>query len=150
MPQFCSRLSAILFASLILAAGSAFSQQNSGFPVIELHSGIHLIQAEVASTNAQREQGLMFRKKLGQNEGMVFLFNSPARVCMWMKNTFIPLSVAFLDAEGKIINIEDMEPQTSASHCAKKPASYALEMNLGWFKQKNIKPNSLIDGLQLK
>ena len=89
----------------------------------------------------------MFREKLGPNEGMVFLFGAPAGVCMWMKNTLIPLSVAFLDQDGKIINIEDMKPQTTDSHCANKPATYALEMTAGWFRQKNIKPGMKIDGL---
>jgi uncharacterized membrane protein (UPF0127 family) len=107
---------------------------------------VHLIQAEVAATEAQREQGLMFRDKMGPNQGMVFLFDAPAGVCMWMKNTLLPLSVAFLDADHRIINIEDMKPQTTNSHCATKPAVYALEMNLGWFKQKNIKPGMTIEG----
>lgn len=89
----------------------------------------------------------MFRKKMGPNEGMIFLFDTPARICMWMKNTFIPLSVAFIDDDGKIVNIEDMQPQTTASHCARKPVRYALEMNAGWFARKNIKPGSTIDGL---
>jgi uncharacterized membrane protein (UPF0127 family) len=87
------------------------------------------------------------RQKLGPNQGMVFLFGSPAGVCMWMKNTLIPLSVAFLDGNHKIINIEDMQAQTLNSHCAQAPANYALEMNLGWFKQKNIKPGMTIEGL---
>jgi hypothetical protein len=78
---------------------------------------------------------------------MVFLFESPASVCMWMKNTLIPLSVAFIDDNGKIVNIEDMQPQTTDSHCGKKPIRYALEMNRGWFKQKNIKAGSKVDGL---
>jgi uncharacterized protein len=135
------------FTSIVFTVSAAFAQQAVKFPVISLTSGIHVIKAEVAANNAQREQGLMFRKSMGANEGMVFLFNTPASVCMWMKNTLIPLSVAFIDSEGKIINIEDMEPQTTESHCAKKPAQYALEMNRGWFKQKNIKPNSIITGL---
>jgi uncharacterized membrane protein (UPF0127 family) len=138
-----------LFSAAILAliAATTFAQQPNKFPAISLSSGIHIIKAEVATNPAQHEQGLMYREKLGQNEGMVFVFDTPSRVCMWMKNTLIPLSVAFIDADGKIINIEDMEPQTTESHCAKKPAQYALEMNRGWFKQKNIKPNSSIDGL---
>ncbi|HEV7856227.1 MAG TPA: DUF192 domain-containing protein, partial [Herminiimonas sp.] len=74
-------------------------------------------------------------------------FGAPASVCMWMKNTLIPLSVAFIDGDGKIVNIEDMQPQTLNSHCSKKPVPYALEMNIGWFKQKNIKAGSKIDGL---
>ncbi|WP_136414428.1 MULTISPECIES: DUF192 domain-containing protein [Oxalobacteraceae] len=140
-------VSALLAAALVTASPSAISQQPMKFPVISLSAGIHLIKAEVAARDAERQQGLMFREKLGPNEGMVFLFEAPAGVCMWMKNTLIPLSVAFIDDSGKIVNIEDMQPQTTDSHCAKKPVRYALEMNLGWFKQKNIKPGSAIDGL---
>lgn len=133
-------------ALMILTANAAIAQQTR-FPVISLNAGIHAIKAEVAAREAERQQGLMFRKKMGPNEGMVFLFEAPAGVCMWMKNTLIPLSVAFIDENGKIVNIEDMQPQTTESHCAKKLVRYALEMNQGWFKQKNIKPGSVIDGL---
>jgi uncharacterized membrane protein (UPF0127 family) len=129
------------------APSSAVAQQPVKFLAISLTAGIHLIKAEVAAREAERERGLMFREKLGANEGMVFLFEAPASVCMWMKNTLIPLSVAFIDENGKIVNIEDMQPQTTDSHCAKKIVRYALEMNQGWFKQKNIKPGSVIDGL---
>jgi len=132
---------------LAFAAISTFAQQPAKFPVIQLTAGMHVIKAEVASNDAQREQGLMYREKMRQNEGMVFQFDSPVPVCMWMKNTLIPLSVAFIDDNGKIINIEDMEPKSTESHCARKPARYALEMNRGWFRQKNIKPNSVIQGL---
>lgn len=135
------------FVAATLLTSAAFAQQSSRFPVISLTSGIHVIKAEVAANNAERQQGLMFREKLGPNEGMVFVFEGPAAICMWMKNTLIPLSVAFLNEDGQIINIEDMQPQTTESHCAKKPARYALEMNRGWFKQKNIKPGSIIEGL---
>lgn len=125
----------------------SYSQQLQKFPTITLNAGLYLIKAEVASTEAQREQGLMFRDKMGANEGMVFAFGQPAGVCMWMKNTLIPLSVAFMDETGKIINIEEMKEQTLDSHCATKAATYALEMNKGWFKQKNIKPGTVIEGL---
>src|SRR5450830_1848214 len=90
----------------------SYSQQLQKFPTITLNAGLYLIKAEVASTEAQREQGLMFRDKMGANEGMVFAFGQPAGVCMWMKNTLIPLSVAFMDETGKIINIEEMKEQT--------------------------------------
>lgn len=135
--------------TLLLAVTSPFAaaQQPIKFPVVSLTAGMHVIRAEVASTDAERQQGLMYRETMGPNEGMVFLFHAPASVCMWMKNTRIPLSVAFLDEHGKIINIEDMQPQTTTSHCAKKPVHYALEMNLGWFWQKNIKPGAIIKGL---
>lgn len=137
----------LLAAFVAASSGTAHAQSARKFPVMPLNIGIHLIQAEVAATPSQREQGLMFREKMGPNEGMVFLFVEPVGVCMWMKNTLIPLSVAFLDEEGKIVNIEDMAPQTTASHCAKKNVKYALEMNQGWFKQKNIKPGMQIEGL---
>lgn len=133
--------------SLTFVANISFAQQPAKLPVISLNSGVYIIKAEVAANEAQREQGLMFREKMGQNEGMLFLFGASTSVCMWMKNTLIPLSVAFIDANGKVINIEDMEPQTTEAHCAKKPAQYALEMNRGWFKQKNIKLGSVINGL---
>lgn len=136
-------LPAILTALLPLHSALADTQ----FPVIPLTAGMYVIQAEVAATEAQRQQGLMFREKLGPNAGMVFLFNQPAQVCMWMKNTLVPLSVAFIDERGKIINIEDMQPQTTNSHCASGQATYALEMNKGWFAQKNIKAGTVIAGL---
>src|SRR5690242_6944308 len=98
-------------AALALSC-SAFvhAQQPSRFPIISLNAGMHMIKAEVAARDSERQQGLMFREKMGVNEGMVFLFEAPAGICMWMKNTLIPLSVAFLDDKGKIINIEDMQP----------------------------------------
>jgi uncharacterized protein len=136
-----------LLTALLLLQGSANAQQPSKFPVVSLNAGIHVIKAEVAARDAERQQGLMYREKMGPNEGMVFLFGEPAGVCMWMKNTLIPLSVAFLDDNGKIVNIEDMQPHSTESHCARKPVRYALEMNQGWFKQKNIKPGMAIEGL---
>ena len=133
-----------------LACGSSpgvAAQQTQKFNTVALTAGINLIKAEVAAAPAEREQGLMFREKMAQNEGMVFVFEGPAEVCMWMKNTLLPLSVAFIDGNGKIINIEDMKPQSLESHCAKSLVRYALEMNVGWFKQKNIKPGTVIEGL---
>lgn len=130
-----------------LTAQFASAEPVQKFPTVALTAGMYVIQAEVAATPDQREQGLMFRKHMAQNDGMVFLFGGPAKVCMWMKNTLIPLSVAFLDKNGKIVNIEDMQPQTLTSHCSNGYVPYALEMNLGWFKQNNIKPGSVIKGL---
>ena len=141
-------LFSLFFATHIaISTSPAIAQQTKRFPVISLNAGIHVIKAEVAAKEADRQQGLMHRQEMGANEGMLFLFDAPAGVCMWMKNTLIPLSVAFIDENGKIINIEDMQPQTTNSHCAKKPVRFALEMNQGWFKQKNIKPGSAITGL---
>jgi uncharacterized membrane protein (UPF0127 family) len=134
-------------ATILLAALMAHAQQPARFPVISLSAGMHLIRAEVAAREADRRQGLMFREKMGQNEGMVFIFDAPAQVCMWMKNTLIPLSVAFIDDQGKIVNIEDMQPQKTDSHCAQRPVRYALEMNQGWFAKKHIGPGMKIEGL---
>ena len=92
-------------------------------------------------------QGLMFRKSLGQNDGMLFVFPEAAAHCMWMKNTLVPLSVAFMNERGVILNIEDMAPQTENSHCARAPARYALEMSKGWFKSKGVAAGARIDGV---
>ena len=140
-----------LIAGALLGAtiGSAALAQSQQFGVTQLSAGMHLIKAEVAANDLQRQQGLMFRDTMASNAGMVFVFDAPATQCMWMKNTLLPLSVAFIDAEGRIVNIEDMQARTLDSHCSTKavPVRYALEMNLGWFKQKNIKPGSLIGNL---
>lgn len=146
MKKFLIALSAASTLVFALAAPAAHAQQKK-FAVIPLTAGLYVIQAEVAATEAEREQGLMFRKNMGPNEGMVFLFGAPAKACMWMKNTLLPLSVAFIDSKGRILNIEDMQPQTLDSHCSSKPATYALEMNLGWFKRKNLVPGDTIEGL---
>jgi uncharacterized membrane protein (UPF0127 family) len=117
-------------------------------PVVQLKAGMHLIRAEVAADYATRGRGLMFRKSLGQNAGMLFIFDQPAIHCMWMKNTYIPLSVAFVDDKGEIINIANMEPQNEQSHCATRPALYALEMAQGWFAQRGIKSGAKLGGLE--
>jgi uncharacterized membrane protein (UPF0127 family) len=142
-----SKFFTIAAVAVSLFSFNFYAAAQQRFPTVPLTAGINLIQAEVAADNAHRQQGLMFREKMGTNEGMVFLFDQPAEVCMWMKNTLIPLSVAFIDGEGKIVNIEDMRPQTTDSHCAKRPARYALEMNLDWFKKRNLKPGTKIGGL---
>jgi uncharacterized membrane protein (UPF0127 family) len=143
------RIAAPLLACLACFISSVTCAQESPteFPVRKLTSGILLIQAEIASSDAQREQGLMFRQALGASQGMAFIFDFPARECMWMKNTLLPLSVAFIDDTGSIINIEDMQPQTLTSHCSAQPVLYALEMNLGWFAKHGLKPGSKIGGL---
>ena len=130
-------------AALLIAVNSPAQD----FPVTSLNIGVHLIRAEVATSDEERARGLMFRQRLGQNEGMVFRFPEARQVCMWMKNTPLPLSVAFIGSDGRIINIEDMKPQTEDAHCGKKPARYALEMTQGWFRERNIKPGTPVSGL---
>ena len=133
-----------LLAVLTLAAAPALAQQ---LPVVQLNAGMHLIRAEVAADFASRAQGLMYRSSMPSNVGMLFIFDEAATHCMWMKNTLLPLAVAFLDDHGTVINIEDMKPQTEDSHCARRPARYALEMNGGWFAARGIKPGSRIGGV---
>ena len=117
-------------------------------PRAELSVGMHRIEAEVAATPEDRATGLMRRQEMAQQHGMLFVFTNEARHCMWMRNTVLPLSVAFLDREGKIINIEDMQPHTENNHCAAADARYALEMNLGWFKQRGFTKGARIVGIE--
>ena len=132
------------FLCLFLVAAPAAAQT---LPVTQLSAGMHLIRAEVAADMSSRSQGLMHRKALAPNAGMLFIFDEPAPHCMWMKNTYIPLSVAFIDAQGVIINIADMQPHSEQSHCAARPAVYALEMTQGWFAQRGIKAGAKVGGL---
>lgn len=136
--------SLLLVLLLTLGASAASAQQ---LPMMELTAGFHRIEAEVAANNAARMQGLMQRKSMATQRGMLFVFDRDAQHCMWMKNTFLPLSVAFIDETGKILNIEDMQPQSEDNHCAAKPARYALEMNVGWFSQRGIKRGDRIGGI---
>lgn len=113
---------------------------------IPLSIGIYQIDTQLAVTSEQREIGLMFRKEMPQNEGMLFVFESPTRLCFWMKNTQLPLTAAFVADDGTIVNLENMKPQTTDSHCSTKPVRFVLEMNQGWFAKKGVKPGSKISG----
>ena len=134
--------------ALSLLAVSFALAARAELPAVELSAGVHLIRAELADTFVTRMQGLMHREKLGQNAGMLFVFEDAGIQCMWMKNTLVPLSVAFLDDSGTIINIENMRPRTEDTHCAVRPARYALEMNRGWFAERGIKPGSRLRGIE--
>ena len=113
---------------------------------VKLTSGMHRIDAQVAATPEQRQTGLMHRKNMPQHEGMIFVFDQPAKQCFWMKNTLIPLSAAFLSDDGTIVNIEDMKPLVLDGHCSTQPVRYVLEMNKGWFAKKGIKAGSKLQG----
>lgn len=141
-------LAAFGAGSLLVLCSAAVTSVWAQMPVMTLGAGMHLIQAEVANTYENRMQGLMFRKSMGANNGMLFVFAEDERHCMWMKNTFVPLSVAFVDPQGKIVSIHDMEPQTENSHCAAGIARYALEMNKGWFKARGIAAGAQLRGLE--
>ena len=138
---------AALLVALLCAATAASAQDGpQKLPAITLNAGMHLIRAEVAQTPEQRSTGLMFRQAMGQNEGMLFAFEDAGQQCFWMKNTLLPLSVAFVADDGSIVNIESMKPQTEDSHCSTKPVRFVLEMNEGWFGKRGIKPGFKLQG----
>lgn len=112
-----------------------------------LYVGKATLTISTAIDGRSREIGLMFREKIGANEGMLFAFPTDEKYCMWMKNTKVPLSVAFLDAAGEIINIEHMRPETETPHCAIAPARYALEVPKGWFQLHGIRSGASIPGV---
>ena len=134
-----------LFAVLALAFAASAAAQ---LPVVQLTAGMHVVRAEVAADFTTRMQGLMHRESLAPNAGMLFVFDESATHCMWMKNTLIPLSVAFVDAGGTILNIADMQPHSEQSHCASAPALFALEMTRGWFAQRGVKAGMKLGGLE--
>ena len=143
--NYLARLATLIACTV--AASAAQAQGSQRLPVVKLNAGIHLVTAEVASTDLTRMRGLMFRERLGPNEGMLFLFEAAGEQCMWMRNTLIPLSVAFLADDGRIVNIEDMTPHDESSHCSKQSVRYALEMERGWFAKRGLAPGAKIGGL---
>lgn len=120
---------------------------NANLPAATLTIRGHRLVAEIASTPAQREIGLMNRFSLQPDHGMLFVFDDAQPLAFWMKNTFIPLSVAFVDAGGRILNIESMAPQDLTTHWSRGPALYALEMRQGWFLDHGIGPGDVVVGL---
>ena len=135
---------ALIGAMLALSTLAATAQQAD----IPLTINKQHLMVEVAHTEAARMQGLMHRRMLPESRGMLFVFPGAALHGMWMMNTFVPLSVAFLDEQGVIINIEDMEPHTRTTHAATRPAKYALEVNRGWFAKRGIKPGMRVEGIE--
>ncbi|HEX2011871.1 MAG TPA: DUF192 domain-containing protein [Roseateles sp.] len=137
-------------ASLTLAAllaGPALAQDSpQRLPATQLSAGMHLIQAELAETADQRATGLMHRPSMPANAGMLFVFEQAGVQCFWMKNTLLPLSIAFVADDGSIVNIADMQPLSEASHCSARPVRYALEMNRGWFAKRGIKAGAKLSG----
>ena len=144
-----TRLHRIVAAALAVwaAAGVAAAKEPQQLPKVRLNAGIHNIDAQVAKTPQQREIGLMFREAMPASEGMLFIFESAGQQCFWMKNTLIPLAIAFLADDGAVVNIAEMAPQVLESHCSEKPVRYVLEMNSGWFAKRGIKAGAKVKGL---
>ncbi len=115
-------------------------------PRVKLSAGMHQIDAQVALKPEQRQIGLMFRQEMPAGEGMLFVFEQAGKQCFWMKNTLIPLTAAFVADDGTIVNLADMKPLVTDSHCSEKPVRYVLEMNQGWFAKKGIKAGSRLRG----
>jgi uncharacterized protein len=131
---------------MVWPTAGAQEQPQTNLPAVSLQAGMHLIRAQVASTPDQRATGLMHRRDMPANEGMLFVFEAPAGQCFWMKNTLLPLTAAFLADDGTIVNLADMKPQTLDSHCSAKPVRYVLEMNQGWFAKRGIKAGQRLSG----
>jgi len=131
-----------------LAATPALAQTGPQprLPTATLTLGMHRIVAELAVTAQHQATGMMFRTQMGVSEGMLFVNDDAGVRCFWMRNTLIPLSIAFIDAQGRILNIAEMQPKSDATHCSDGPARYALEMNAGWFAQRKIKPGTRVTG----
>jgi uncharacterized membrane protein (UPF0127 family) len=140
-------LFATLFALLAaLAATPAGAQQPQQLPMVALNAGMHNVQAQLAASPDQRQVGLMYRREMPTNEGMLFVFEEASPQCFWMRNTLLPLSIAFIADDGTIVNVADMKPMTEDSHCSSKPVRYALEMNAGWFAKRGIGPGFKLGG----
>ena len=142
------RYSRRLLAILLLAFCGGHAWADQALPELALAIKSHKLTAEIAATAPQRATGLMHRRMLPENRGMLFVFPYTAPQSFWMMNTYIPLSIAFLDENGTIVNIADMRPLTTDSHTSTKPAKYALEMNQGWFAKRNIKAGARVEGLE--
>ena len=136
----------LLILSMLGSALLAQEGPQPKLPTAELHIETYRIQAELARSNLEQATGMMFRKEMGTNEGMLFINDTSEKRCFWMRNTLIPLSIAFIADDGSIVNIAEMQPKSDESHCSAKPARYALEMNKGWFAKRNIKAGTKLRG----
>ena len=117
------------------------------FDAITLRVGAATLRAEVASLSAQRARGLSGREFLDSDSGMLFIFPKPREVCFWMRNTLIPLDLAFLSAGGQIMQTLSLIPHDQTSRCSERPARYGLELNPGWLEESGAKPGDVIPNL---
>jgi len=148
LKQACGRFLPVLALTAVLAPGWTAAQEvpQMNLQRVKLTAGMYVIDAQVALTPEQRQIGLMQRKEMPQQEGMIFVFEQTSEQCFWMKNTLLPLTAAFVSDDGTIVNMADMKPQTTNPHCSSQPVRYVLEMNRGWFAKKGIKPGSKLTG----
>ena len=142
MMRFIGSLLVSLFVGIPVTAAGA------GLPTRTLTIGGHRLTVEIAATPEQRATGLMNRFSLQTDHGMLFVFEAPQPLSFWMKDTYVPLSIAFVDTRGRIVNIEDMRPQDESPHFSKGLALYAIEMRQGWFAAKGIGAGDVVEGLE--
>jgi len=140
------RHSLVLLLVAVCATAARPQDQPQNLAATTLKVGMHNIRAQLAVTPMQRQIGLMHRREMPSHEGMLFVFDEPSPQCFWMRNTLIPLSIAFLAEDGTVINLDDMKPQSDESHCSAKPVRFVLEMNQGWFAKRGVKPGTRISG----
>ena len=140
-------IGSLLVALLVVIPAAA---AGVGLPTRTLVIGGHRLTAEVAATPETRATGLMNRFSLQPDHGMLFVFEAPQPLSFWMKDTYVPLSIAFVDTRGRIVNIEDMRPQDESPHFSKGLALYAIEMRQGWFAAKGIGAGDVVEGLAPK
>lgn len=143
------RLAALCAAGLLACTAPALQAQTAEpqkLPVTTLTGGLYNIKAEVARTPQEHAIGLMWRTSMGANEGMLFIFPDKNRQCFWMKNTLIPLDIAFVEDDGRIVNLDGMQPRTETPHCSAQPVRYVLEMNKGWFAKRGLKAGDRLGG----
>lgn len=143
-----NQLTTGLLSLCLLCCNPSYAQGSPqmNLPRTKLTIGMYLVDTQVAATPDQRSTGLMFRQQMPEAEGMLFVFDQTSEQCFWMKNTLLPLTAAFVADDGTIINLADMKPQTTESHCSAKPVRYVLEMNQGWFAKKGIKAGFKLRG----
>lgn len=141
------RLHGFCFAILASLFSATAAHAAGPLPVRELTAGMHRIQAEVADRDDTRRTGLMHRESLAPNHGMLFVFDQPSVQCFWMRNTLVPLSIAFLTDDGQVVNLADMTPRTETPHCSEQPVRFALEMQQGWFAERGLKAGMTVRGL---
>ncbi len=143
MKKFCALLLGLAFVASLWAQEGP----QTDLPRVKLQSGMYLLDVQVAQTPEQRAIGLMNRQSMPEHEGMLFVFERSDTQCFWMKNTLLPLSAAFIDNNGNIVNIEDMKPQSLDAHCSARPVKFVLEMQQGWFKKRGLKGGSHLKGI---
>ena len=129
---------ALLLSLAVAVAAHAQQGPQPRLPTTEIVAGMHVIHAELALTPAQQSTGMMFRREMTGNDGMLFVNEEPAVRCFWMRNTLVPITIAFIADDGRIVNLADMAPKSDASHCSAEPVRLALEMPQGWFARRGI------------